>query len=101
MNIGDTENEIIRMEKEREGYITKLFWFALEIALIFLVPALIAVFISLEFWGKKAVWYALPFTFVLSWVIVVIRWRKINKILTKLDKDILELKKQKHYDRDN
>lgn len=97
MNTENTQLDIVGLEKEREKHITKLFWFALEIAVIFLVPALLAIFISLEFFTRKAVFYALPFTFVLSWVVVIIRWQKINKILTKLDADIRNLKKQKHH----
>ena len=101
MNSENTEKDIDTLVKERESYITKIFWFALEIAFIFLIPAVIAVFISIQFFTKKVVWYALPFTFILSWIIVIIRWQKLNKKLTKLDKDISDLKKQKTYDRDN
>jgi magnesium-transporting ATPase (P-type) len=101
MNTENIEQNIISLENERQRYITKLFWFMLEIALIFLIPAFTAVFISIEFFTKKAVWYALPFTFVLSWVIVIIRWKKINKIMTKLDSDIRDLKKQKQHERNN
>jgi uncharacterized membrane protein len=96
MNSENTEKDIVSLEQERERYITKLFWFALEIAIIFLVPALLAVFISLEFFSKKVAIISLPFTFVLSWIIIFIRWKKINNILTKIDKDILELKKNKN-----
>lgn len=97
MNSENIEGEIILLQKEREKHITKLFWFALEIALIFLIPALSAIFISLEYFTKKVAIFTLPFTFILSWIIVFIRWKKINKILTDLDKNILELKKQKHH----
>lgn len=96
MNPESTEKDLIRLQNEREGYITKLFWFALEIALIFLIPALVTVFLLMEFFSKKAAIYSLPFTFVFSWVIIIIRWKKINKVLTQLDKDISELKKQKN-----
>lgn len=96
MNSESTENDLIRLQNEREGHITKLFWFALEIALIFLIPALVTVFLLMEFFSKKAAIYSLPFTFVFSWVIIIIRWKKINKILTGLDKQISDLKKQKN-----
>jgi len=95
MDTENTEKDILKLEKEREKHITKLFWFALEIAIIFLVPALIAVFISLEFFSRKVAIVSLPFTFIISWVIVIFRWKKLNALLTKLDKDILELKKNK------
>lgn len=101
MTSENTEKDIKALENQREKYITKLFWFALEIAIIFLVPALMAIFISLEYFSKKVAIMSLPFTFVLSWVIVLFRWKKINSIMTKLDKDILELKKQNTYDRNN
>jgi hypothetical protein len=101
MNFESTEKDLIRLQNERESYITKLFWFALEIALIFLVPALITVFLLMEFFSKKAAIYSLPFTFVFSWVIIIIRWKKINKVLTGLDKQISELKKQQKHVSDN
>lgn len=97
MDTENTDKQIDILEKQREQYITKLFWFALEIALIFLLPALIVSYLITELFSKKAVWYALPFTFVLSWIIVIYRWLKISKILKKLDADILDLKKKKHY----
>lgn len=96
MNPDTTEGKILSLENERERYITRLFWFALEIALIFLLPALLVSFIVTEIWSKKVVWYALPVTFILSWVIVIWRWMKLSKILKKLDQDILELKRKKH-----
>lgn len=96
-----SDKNIEILEKERERYITKLFWFALEIALIFLIPAMTAVFLLLHFVNKKAAIISLPFTFVLSWLIVIVRWKKMNDHLTKLDKDISELKKQNQYDRNN
>lgn len=101
MNADNAESDIIKLEKEREGHVTKLFWLALQIAFIFLIPALIGVFISIQFFSRQVLWYVLPFTFIFSWVIVIIIWRKMNKILTKLDKDILELKKQNQHDRNN
>jgi len=96
MNSDTPEKDLIRLQNERESYITKLFWFALEIALIFLIPALITVFLLMEFFSKKAAIYSLPFTFVFSWVIIFIRWKRINRILTDLDKKILELKNKKN-----
>lgn len=96
MNSDTVEEKILSLENERERYITRLFWFALEIALIFLLPALLVSFAVTEIWSKKAVWYSLPITFILSWVIVIIRWMKMSKVLKKLDQDILELKRKKH-----
>lgn len=101
MDSDNSDKDILRLEGEREKHITKLFWFALEIAIIFLAPALIAVFISLEFFSKKVAIMSLPFTFILSWIIVFIRWNKLNKILTKLDKDISNLKNNKSNVRNN
>lgn len=100
MDVNKNTEEITALTKERENYITKLFWFALEIAIIFLVPAVVAVFISLEYFTRKAAIMSLPFTFIFSWSIVIFRWRKMNRVLTKLDKDISDLKKQK-YDGNN
>lgn len=101
MDSGNSDKSILALESEREKQITRLFWFALEMAIIFLVPALIAIFISLEYFTKKVAIISLPFTFVLSWVIVILRWKKLNRILTKLDKDISNLKKEQNHDRNN
>ena len=101
MDLNTTEGKILSLEKERERYITRLFWFALEIALIFLLPAVIVSLAVIKIFSKDVVWYVLPFTFLFSWAVVIFRWMKLHKILKKLDSEIIDLKRKKHYDGNN
>lgn len=86
------KQELVRLEKEREQQVTRVFWLMLEIALIFLIPALFVVFVIGAVWSKAVVWYVLPFSFLLSWGIVIFRYRHVSKKLGALDKRIKELR---------
>jgi len=88
----ETPSELDVLVKEREQHVTRLFWLALEIALIFLLPALAVVYIAGNIWSKQVAWYLLPFSFVLSWVIVFVRYRSLSKKLQGLDARIRELR---------
>jgi hypothetical protein len=88
----DAEQKIEVLSAERERYVTRIFWFALEIALIFLLPALVAIFVYRLIFPTYPVWYVLPFTFVLSWIIVIRRYVVLHKKLSGLDKEIKSLK---------
>jgi len=93
INLTDEQKqEIAALEKTREAQITRIFWLALEIALVFLVPALLTVFVVGAIWSRSVVWYILPFSFVLSWGIVIIRYRGLSRKLEGLDKRIKELR---------
>jgi|GEM_PF-1039929 membrane protein YdbS with pleckstrin-like domain len=77
---------------ERERYVTRIFWFALEIALIFLLPALAAIFIYKAVAPENSSWHVLPIAFVVSWVIVIKRYMTLHKKLSGLDADIKAMK---------
>lgn len=77
---------------EREKYVTRIFWFALEIALIFLLPALAAIFIYKLVAPQNSSWHVLPVAFVLSWGIVITRYIRLHKKLSGLDAQIKTLR---------
>ena len=59
---------------------TKAFWIAFEMVFIFGLPAAAAIFLSKWLgWGSTAMYISLAAAFVLSWVIVVIRVRKLSE----------------------
>lgn len=87
----DKSKELKKLEAEREKYITRIFWILIEIAFIFGIPAAIAV-ILIKLWGGNTIYVALPTAFILSWVILVIHFRKVSKRLKELDKKIKELR---------
>lgn len=89
------DDDIKKLEKERESYITRLFWFMLEIALIFIVPAVLFIFLFRNFLPDISVWVGLGLAFVISWVIVVFRYLRLYKTLSSLDGEIKELKDKK------
>lgn len=87
--------ELARLEAERQRQITRVFWMMLEIAFVFLIPALIVVFVVGAVWSRAVVWYVLPFSFLFSWGIVIVRYRMLSKKLGALDAQIKELQNKK------
>jgi cytochrome c biogenesis protein CcdA len=77
---------------EREKYVTRIFWFALEIALIFLLPAIIAIFLYKAIAPENSSWHVLPVAFIISWGIVIKRYMTLHKKLSGLDKQIKEMR---------
>ncbi len=91
--------EIDKLKKEKDKYITKVFWLGLKIALIFAVPAIIGVFIGkrLDLYygtGKTISYFILLFTFILSWVITIVMYNNLSKKIKKIEKDILTEKQK-------
>lgn len=89
--------DIKTLQQERDKHTTGFFWLGLQIAVIFGLPAGIAVFV-----GKKLnlqfdtnIWTTifLAAAFVISWVIVGIMYNKKSKILNKIESQIRELRK--------
>ncbi len=81
------------LKKIRERYRTQAFAMMLEIAVIFGIPAALAYFFGKKFdadydAGKKFTFAFLVFTFVFSWIIVVVRYRSISKKLRAADEAI-------------
>lgn len=83
--------ELKQLEKQRDDHVTKIFWAGLEIALLFAIPLIIAILVSLKI-GGDAKWYALPIAFVFSWVLVIRHFKKISRKMKALDAKINELR---------
>jgi Na+-driven multidrug efflux pump len=90
-NSTTSKNELESLLSEKEKLITKFFWFMVEIALVFAIPA--GIVLGISFYVEERVeFYLLPISFVTSWIIVLIRFSKLNKKMKKLDSDISNLK---------
>ena len=89
----DIEQQLEQVSAEREQFVTRIFWLGLEIASLFAIPLVAAILIGLRI-GGNAVWIGLPIAFVLSWVLVIIRYRKISKKMTLLDEKMRTLRKK-------
>lgn len=90
----ENREQIQKLEKEREYHVTRVFWLCLEIIFIFAVPAAIALGIIFITGNKHLAFYLLPIAFILSWVVLIVKYRKVAKKLQGLDAKIRELKKQ-------
>ncbi|MGB0925416.1 MAG: hypothetical protein ACPGTS_01765 [Minisyncoccia bacterium] len=80
-----------KLENERDDHVTKIFWAGLEIALLFAIPLGIAIIIGLQL-GGNGKWIALPFAFVISWILVIIRFKKLSAKMKKIDTEINDLR---------
>lgn len=86
--------KIQALEKEREKQTTRLFAMMLEIAFIFGIPAAIVVAPAIYFNHKDWLYLLLPIAFISSWIMVIVRYRQMDKKLSGLDAQIKELRKQ-------
>jgi ATP/ADP translocase len=94
------EKEIQRLANIRDHYQTKAFWMMLEIAFVFGLPAAGAFFLgrkldSIYGTGRTIILSLLVGAFILSWVIVIIRYRQLDRELKKADKDFQEAMKKR------
>jgi len=87
--------ELEQLKNQREKQITGIFWFGLEIAIIFAVPAIIAALVGKKLLGGGAFLFALMvLAFLFSWTVMALRYRQMSKKMKKLDDRILSLKKE-------
>jgi uncharacterized membrane protein (DUF485 family) len=87
--------ELQALVKKRDSHVSRLFYMMLEFFLIFGLPALAAFFAGRALdsalgTGRMWIIICLIAAFILSWVIVVLRVRKITKELKILDARIAE-----------
>ncbi len=81
------------LKTEKDKHITRIFWLGLEIALIFAVPAVLGVLIGKRIdahYGledKFSVAF-LVFTFILSWIITVVKYKTLSKKIKKIENEI-------------
>jgi uncharacterized membrane protein (DUF485 family) len=100
MNAIDRSDELNNLVKKRDNHVHRLFYMMLEFFVIFGVPALIAFFLGDHldnYFDSGRLWkiVLLAIAFVISWIIVVIRVRKITKELKALDEKIKTLREEK------
>ena len=87
------------LEKKRDAYSSKIASLAIQIALIFAIPAGIAV-LAYYFLEIRIV-YTLPIAFILSWVLVIRLYQKVDKKVRTLEAQIRELKQKETSDADD
>jgi len=85
--------------KERERYRQKAFLVMLEVAVILAIPAFAALFLGkyLDRNNQSGNTYKLILlsaSFVLSWVIIIGKYLKLDKKVKEIDKKIKELKEK-------
>lgn len=80
-----------QLKAERERWVTRIFWLGLEIAAIFAIPAALGAWIGTKLGGGTTRTMILAGTFVLSWVLVIIRFRMMTKKLKALDAEMKAL----------
>lgn len=91
-NNENKQNELKDLEQERDMQVTRIFWLCLEIALIILIPAVIAVIIG-KYYLPSLKYLFLVFSFVISWIIIIYRYKNISRKMQNLDSKIRELRK--------
>jgi hypothetical protein len=82
------------LERQRDAYASKIGKLALYIAVIFAVPAVIA--IAIGRYADISLAYLLPIAFVISWILVAQLYRRIDKKVRELESRIRELKREEH-----
>lgn len=80
------------MEQQRDAYASKILPLGIKIAVIFLIPAAIAVLLN-KFLNVP-IRYTLPVAFLLSWYGVIMIYRKTSREVRALDQKIKELRNQ-------
>ena len=80
------------LEQKRDAFTTRIFWLMFEMIFIFGIPAVIAVYLAkkLSATNTDMNWSAifLFVSFVLSWFIVGMKYKKQTKILNDLNEQI-------------
>lgn len=96
----NSESKLVELKKERESFRSRVFLMMLEIAVVFLVPAIIAAVIGRRLDGSAEGYtytlIALACSFVFSWIIVIVRYRHASQKLASLSKTIAEGERVSH-----
>lgn len=80
------------LEKERNAYASQITNLAIKIAVIFVVPVLLAIGVSRLF--DVSLVYTMPIAFIISWVLVIRMYRKVDKKVRELEEKIRALKEE-------
>lgn len=96
----DKDQEEKAIYKEREKYRQKAFVMMLEVAVIIAIPAFTALVLgkwldSKNETGSLYLTIALIISFILSWIIIILKYIKLDKQVKKIDRKIKELKEKK------
>jgi uncharacterized membrane protein YhdT len=81
--------ELHELKKKRDAYAGKIAQLAITIAIIFALPAGLA--IGLSYWFSFSVMYALLPACVISWVLVILIYRKVDREVRELEMNIAQL----------
>lgn len=84
--------ELHELEKERDAYSGKIAQLAIHIAVIFALPALIA--IGLSHWFSFSLMFSLAPAFVISWTLIVMLYRRVDKKVRQLEENISRLRSE-------
>ncbi len=79
------------LEQKRDAFTTRIFWLMFEMIFIFGIPAVIAVYLAKQFSAQTEMNLSAIFlfvSFVLSWFIVGMKYKKQTKILNDLNEQI-------------
>ena len=82
--------ELEKLIKQRESYGGQIIHLAIKIAILFLVPAILAIIISR--YADIAYINVFPFAFIISWTGVILLYRKVSKEVRTLNERIKELR---------
>jgi len=86
------------LEKKRDAYAGRIAYLAIQIALIFGLPAATA--LLLQYFFEVPIVYALPVAFILSWVLVIRLYRSVDRKVRHLEEQIREHKNKESLDAD-
>ncbi|MDD4995968.1 MAG: hypothetical protein PHW15_00620 [Patescibacteria group bacterium] len=94
------ENNQTKLYQEREKYRHRAFLMMLEIGIILALPAFAALFAGIRLdqnykSGKFYTFSLLFLSFILSWMVIIIKYVRFNKKIKSIDKEIKELKELK------
>lgn len=91
----EKQQELENLKNKREQQITGIFWFGLEIAVIFAVPAVVAALVAKRLLGGGVwVFACLAVAFIFSWIVMAFRYKQLSKKMKALDDKILALQKE-------
>ncbi|MDX1536042.1 MAG: hypothetical protein R3346_04780 [Candidatus Spechtbacterales bacterium] len=89
----EDKSKIKKLEERQELLRKKAFMMLIEIAFIFAVPAVIAFVLggrldAIFETGNTIILSSLAIAFILSWIIVIFRFKKLQKDFQKISEDI-------------
>lgn len=84
--------ELETLLKKRDAYAGRIVKLGIQIAVIFLLPAAAAVFLSRHF--NLSFLYFFPGALIISWGLVIYLYKKVSKEMKELDARIKELREK-------